>query len=125
MIYQYKEDCNPPAPILRITVSNLLDGARRLTADALVDTGADITCLPKNIVKTLGAEPISTYSLIGINETNAGVVNSYLFEFEIASIIKQAEAVAVGDELILGRNLINEFVLQLDGPNKKINLMSS
>ena len=111
MNYRYKDDYNPPAPVLRITIRNLYDSTRQVTGDALIDTGADITCLPRAIVRTVGGEPISTYSVIGIDETNIGPANSYLLEFEIASIKKPAEAIAIGDELILGRNLINEFIL--------------
>lgn len=125
MSNHYKEDCCPPAPVLRITVRNISDYTKQLTGDALIDTGADITCLPRTIVKTLSGEPISTYGIKGIGETNAGQADSYILEFEIASIKKQAEAIAFGDELILGRNIINEFVLQLDGPNKEVNIINS
>jgi predicted aspartyl protease len=91
--------------------------------DALVDTGADITCLPKAVVKALGGEPASTYSVAGVNGTSLGPANSCFLEFEIASTKKVAEAISFGDELILGRNILNELTLQLDGPACKLSIM--
>jgi predicted aspartyl protease len=101
------------------------DNARQIIGDALIDTGADITCLPRVIVRTLGGEPVSTYNVVGIDNAHVGPANSYFLEFEIASIKKLAEVIAIGDELILGRNLINEFIIQLDGPGKITNILKS
>lgn len=123
MSYQYNNDYSPPAPVLRVTIRNLSDNARQVTSDALVDTGADITCLPRAVVRAVGGEPASTYSVVGIGETNIGPATSYFLEFEIGTTKKTIEAIAIGDELILGRNLINELTLQLDGPARRLSLI--
>jgi len=90
-----------------------------------VDTGADITCLPRALIDAVGGEPAGTYSVFGISGVFIGSVNSYFLEFEIASTKRLTEVAAVGDEPIVGRNLINEFVLQLDGPAQKLSITSA
>ena len=125
MTYQYDHShYQPPAPLARLTVRNPADNTRQVTTDALVDTGSDITCLPKALIRAVGGEPASTYSVFGIDKVFIGFANSYFLEFEIASTKKLAEVAAVGDEPILGRNLINEFILQLDGPARKLSITS-
>lgn len=125
MSFNYNDDYTPPAPMLRITIRNLSDNTRHITGDALVDTGADITCVPRAIISTVGGEPVSTYHIIGIGESHVGPANSYFLEFEVGTVKSFVEAIAIGDELILGRNIINEFVLKLDGPNNKTDILDS
>lgn len=125
MTYQYDHShYDPPAPVIRVTVRSPAGNARQVTIDALVDTGADVTCLPSVLIKAVGGEPASTYSVFGINGVFVALANSYFLEFEIASTKKLAEAVAVGDEAILGRNLINEFILQMHGRTQTLTITS-
>ena len=121
MNYPYdNNNYNPPAPVLPITIRVPGDGINQITIDALVDTGADITCLPRALIKALHAECASSYDVLGINGVPIGPADSYFLEFEIASTKFMLEVIAVGDEPILGRNLINEFTLNLHGPNQKL-----
>ena len=123
MNYAYNDKYSPPAPVLSVTLRSPSDSTRQVTTDALVDTGADITCLPVAIVKAVGGEPASTYAVYGINDTFIGTADSYFVEFEIASIKKLTEAVAIGEEFILGRNLLNEFRFRLDGPERRLSIV--
>jgi len=123
MIYQYdNQHYNPAAPVLPITVCAPGEGVKRVTTDALVDTGADITCVPGAIINALDAECASTYEVFGVNGVPIGFRDTYFLEFEIMATRKLVEVIAVGDEPILGRNLINEFTLHLDGPNRKLSI---
>jgi predicted aspartyl protease len=123
MSYLY-DNChyNPPAPVLPITVHIPGDNTKQIITDALVDTGADITILPKAIIYALRAERASTYDVFGINGVPIGPADSYFLEFEIAGTKKLVEVIAVSDEPILGRNLINEFIFQLHGPAQKLDI---
>lgn len=121
MNYPYdNNNYNPPAPVLPITVRVPSDSINQVTIEALVDTGADITCLPIALIKALRAECASSYDVFGINGVPIGPADSYFLEFEIESTKLMLEVIAVGDEPILGRNLINEFTLNLRGPNQKL-----
>jgi predicted aspartyl protease len=121
MNYPYDENnYDPPAPVLPITVRVPGDSIKQVTIEALVDTGADITCFPRVLIRALRAECASSYDVLGINGVLIGPADSYFLEFEIASTKLLSEVIAVGDEPILGRNLINEFKLNLHGPAQKL-----
>lgn len=123
MSYRYdNQHYNPPAPVLPITVRAPGDTVKQVTADALVDTGADMTCLPIALIKVLGGERASTYDVFGINRAPIGPADTYFLEFEIAATKKLAEVIAIGDEPILGRNLINQFTLQLHGITQELSI---
>lgn len=123
MSYRYdNQHYDPPAPVLPITVRAPGDTVKQVTADALVDTGADMTCLPIALIKVLGGERASTYDVFGINQVPIGPADTYFLEFEIAATKKLAEVIAIGDEPILGRNLINEFTLQLHGITQELSI---
>jgi predicted aspartyl protease len=113
---------NPPAPVIPITVHVPGNSTNQVKTDALVDTGADITCLPKALIDALGAEPASCYDVFGINGKFIGPAESYFLEFEIAVTKKLVEVIAVSDDPILGRNLVNEFTLQLHGPIQELTI---
>lgn len=98
------------------------DTRKQVATDALVDTGSDITCLPTPLIMAVGGEPASVYAIYGLNRIFIGSANSYFLEFELGSTTKLVEVIAIGDEPILGRNLLNEFVLELDGPAGKVTL---
>lgn len=126
MSYQYdNEHYNPPAPVLPITVRAPGDSVKQITTDALVDTGADVTCLPTAIISALGGECASTYHVFGINGVSIGLADSYFLELETAGRRNLVEVIGVGDEPILGRNLINEFTLQLHGPTQELSITLS
>ena len=121
MNYEYdKSNYDPPAPVLPVTVRVPGGSIKQVTTEALVDTGADITCLPRALIKALLAERASSYDVFGINGVPIGPADSYFLEFEIASTKFMLEVIAVGDEPILGRNLINEFTLNLHGPAQEL-----
>ncbi len=121
MNYLYdNKNYDPPAPVLPITVRIPGDSIKQVTTEALVDTGADITCLPRALIKALRAERASSYNVSAINGVPIGPADSYFLEFEIASTKFMSEVIAVGDEPILGRNLINEFTLNLHGPAQEL-----
>lgn len=123
MSYRYdNQHYNPPAPVLPITVRVPGDSMKQITTDVLVDTGADMTCLPRAIINALGAERASTYDVFGINGVSIGPSDTYFLEFEIAATKKLAEVIAIGDEPILGRNLINEFTLRLHGITQELSI---
>ena len=126
MIYPYDNlHHNPPAPVLPITVRVPGNSIKQVTTEALVDTGADMTCLPRALINAVGAERASTCNVVGINEALIVHADSYFLEFEISGTKKLVEVIAVGDEPILGRNLINWFTLQLQGPAQKLDITSS
>ena len=51
------EDFDPPAPVAYVTLRNPATGATLSEVPMLIDTGADITLLPRDYLDKLGIEP--------------------------------------------------------------------
>jgi hypothetical protein len=110
----------PPAPVARLTLRTP-DGLKAVTdVPAVLDTGADVTLLPRWAVEQLGLTP----------ETDAGVRLAW-FDGSIRSAeTVELEASFQGGRFrgryalvdqphgIVGRNLLNHFRLLFDGPTK-------
>jgi len=86
----------------------------------IVDTGADITTVPKEYLVRLGAPVVASGYLrspwgerrrVKIYEVNVRVGGHNVYEIEVASE-------PGGREVLLGRNVLNQLNLQLDGPNE-------
>ena len=121
MTYDYDNNrYNPPAPVLPVTIRIPGSNAKQVTTDALVDTGADMVCCPKAFIDAVGAQPASTRQVFGVNHAFIDTCYTYFIEFEIAGTKKLVEVVALGQELILGRTLMNEFAIKLNGRSQKL-----
>lgn len=62
---------DPPAPVARVTLRNPENGAVVAAVELLIDTGADITLLPRGAVEQTGSMPIGDqqYELLGFDGT--------------------------------------------------------
>ena len=65
------------------------------------------------IVRAIGGQPASTY---------VGNANSYFLEVEVSTKSMLVEFLAFGEEIILGRNLLNELVIKLNELARKLTL---
>ncbi|MGD2206357.1 MAG: aspartyl protease family protein [Anaerolineae bacterium] len=116
----YSHDYSPAAPVLPVSVA-LADGTPgQGTWLALVDTGADGTFVPTEILEGLQAPVVymtNVRSHLGENLHRVAVhrVDIVLFG---SLRLPGVEVVADdwGDGIILGRNVLNELRLHLDGP---------
>jgi len=91
-----------------------LDKARRVEADALLDTGAVRPCIPAPLVARLGRLPFAT-SLVeyadGRKEA-VGLVDG--LRFEIMNRPSSDEALILGDEVLIGQTLLEKMDLMVD-----------
>jgi hypothetical protein len=107
---------NPPAPLAQVTLRNPSTG---ITADVvlLVDSGADVTLLPRQAVEGLGINLVTGrgYEIAGFdgNKTFVPAVNLDLF---LKRLFKGQYLVIDEDRGILGRDVLNHIALLLDGP---------
>jgi predicted aspartyl protease len=88
----------------------------RLELRGLLDTGADWTCVPEETLEVLMCLPTGRVLV----ETADGS-KSYLLTYEVLiTLFGQDCEVAViavpGTEPLIGRDLLNQYVLTLDGP---------
>jgi predicted aspartyl protease len=108
----------PPAPIANVTLRNGSTGAVALDVPMLIDTGADVTLIPRTVLDTLGSDIISnsTYELVGFNSSKS-VAQVVHVELVFCRRIFRGQFLLV-DQLygILGRNVLNAVPLLLNGP---------
>ena len=114
--YKYNSSFDPPAPVLPIQLSPPLTSAYA-SAIALIDTGADMTVIPRSLTKKLSLQRVDIAYTQGVwgNVTESPVFSALLKcetgEVKIIRVISWDENYA-----ILGRDLLNQWKLNLDGP---------
>jgi predicted aspartyl protease len=117
--WQYSHDYSPPAPVVVITL------AARAKAKALVDTGADVTVISKAKADESGISkqpPVSLIFMRSHDYTGLAPVFEATLQLGHKKIEITPVIATIGDEAILGRDVLNKFVIVLDGPNERINL---
>jgi predicted aspartyl protease len=94
-----------------------LDSNERRTLPALLDTGADISTLPPATIHHLNLVPLDEIPIASYRG-EAVLVATYLVHIQIGSWAIEAIEVIAGGEAyaILGRDVLNQFRLILDGP---------
>lgn len=110
---------DPPAPVLPVRFGGLDDDAPAAMLRMLVDTGADCTLIPARIAKSLRLPLIDKIEIMGVGgKTMAAPVHAA--RVRLGALRAIARVVALGDESLLGRDLLNRLVLTIDGPGQTI-----
>lgn len=120
MKFSYDPNYFPPAPSIEILLGvpdeNLTIGPLL----ALVDTGADASILPVQYIRPLGLQ-IDNRKYLRSQWGERRVVDTYLMDVGIGRIrLPLVEMIADerGNEIILGRNLLNKLVMTFNGPKQ-------
>lgn len=110
---------SPPAPIARVSLVHPNTGQAVDDVPMLLDTGADVTLVPAETLRTLGIEPLpEAYTLEGFNGTPVTVASAYLRLRFLDRTFRGRFLVIDQGIGIIGRNLLNHLVLLLDGPRR-------
>lgn len=112
--FAYDKAYEPPAPVIQVVVRTPYAASSPLPA--FIDSGADSTIVPLSVLQQIGARYIDKRNLIGI--TGLGqTVGLYPILIQIGEeIIYGIEAADHGDEIVLGRDVLNQITVILDGP---------
>ncbi len=109
----------PPAPVAQVEVWTR-DGNTSVEAPMLIDSGSDVTIVPLTAVQALGATlrpydvPLLAYNGERVYRDRARLAMKLLnYTFRGDYLVDDVE---VG---ILGRNVLNSLVVNLDGPHLK------
>lgn len=118
LTFDYDHSYHPAAPHIEVTVDGYNSEYEPATVFAFADSGADGTMLPRDILEAIGAEYADMVVLRG---TAGGVqhLDRYTVRIRIADeAVHGIEAVATapGGEPILGRDVLNAFIITLNGP---------
>ena len=126
MSIPYSPEYTPPAPILPVTFG--LSGERPSFGpyNGFVDSGADISIVPRLLLVDWGIPSVAEASLRG-QWSERRVIRLYLVDLAIAGLRLRDVYVAGdddGDEIIIGRNILNKLPLFLDGPERQTDMLN-
>lgn len=115
-MFHYAQSFSPPAPALDVEVLHPITSTRA-TMLAKIDTAADQTIIPIILVDMLDLEPLGL-AIAQPLDSSTRVYITYLLDLVIAGrqFIDFEAAAAPIDYIILGRDVLNELVITLDGP---------
>ncbi len=119
MIYShdYNSAYSPAMPVVEVTLENVETGAQGEKLTAIVDSGADGCILSVKYLAAIGSESIRKTQMIGV--AGIGVqVDVHLVILHLGPLtVYSVEAVAdkQNGEAIIGRNVLNQLVVTLNG----------
>lgn len=120
-MYSYSRRFNPPAPVLPISLfAPFARGEIRL--EALVDSGADITVVPVDIVSRLRLRRIDIVLVSGL-DSGAREAEVYAVALGVEGLLppRISRVLAWGaDYALLGRDVLNRLIAVLNGPEETL-----
>lgn len=117
-IFPYDSDFDPAAPVVSVGLSSSGSESSQREIVALIDSGSDVTMMPLFMLTEAGCRFVEQRRLRGIvGETIT--VNLFLMAVHVSgNVIHGIRAVAMkdGTEAILGRDVLNQLEIVLNGP---------
>lgn len=115
--FDYNTDYYPPMPVILAEVTNPGQESVKIACTALIDTGADGTMLPLDFLEQINAPLVGNAVMRGV--LGAGEqVDVFLIRVKIGSFVTggiRAVAMPIGSEPILGHDILNQFIVALNG----------
>jgi predicted aspartyl protease len=127
MQYSYSNRYHPPMPAVEVALGTPGADFSLGPLPSIIDTGADITIVPREYLMHLNAPVVASGHLrspwggrysVKLYEVNVRVGGHNLYEVEVAGE-------PGGREVLLGRNVLNLLDLRLDGPNETVTVLAS
>ena len=114
----YSSAYQPPAPVVEIRVEAPGRARRGRPLTALIDSGADATLIPIDVLDEVGARHVGDATLRGWAgdryPADIYLVNLIIGAHTIPAV--RVAAVPEGAEPVLGRNALNHPIITLNGP---------
>ncbi len=122
----YNQTFEPPAPLLNITIFAPTNTHIRANVQALLDTGAEISVIPDVIIRHLALTPYAIM-LVEAYDSRTRQLPLYAVTLEITGTrLSTVKMVTYSvDHAILGRDVLNRFVVTLDGPHLAFDISTS
>lgn len=120
--FAYDKTYDPPIPALPVVVHNDDAGLHTSRLNALVDTGADGTLIPISHLRSIQAYPIAE-TFLRSHWGERRRVHLFHVDLRIDGISLPGVTVVgddQGQEIILGRDVLNKLRLLLDGPLNEV-----
>ena len=126
MRYPYDVSYRPPFPVAQVVLHNSEAGLYTIAEDALLDTGSDGSLVPIAYLQQIFA-PALTDTRICSHWGEWRSVQLFVVDLELDGLILPGVFVVgdeQGDEIVLGRNVLNKLRLLLDGPANLTEMLS-
>jgi hypothetical protein len=121
--YSYDQTLNPPAPVLRISVRNVYTGQEVNNIFALIDSGADLSTIPKLLATRLHLIPHDFVQSYDYEGKSHGELPVYYLTFSFDTFSFNVEPTATdADCILIGRDILNQIRLLLDGRSLTFNI---
>jgi hypothetical protein len=107
----------PPAPIALVTLRNSLNELSATDVPMLIDTGADVTLLPKVVIEQLGVKSDNggRYEVAGFDGHRCAL-RAVQLDMTCQDTMIRGQYLIINDAIgVLGRDVLNFFVLVIDG----------
>lgn len=118
MKYPYDTSYQPPFPVAQVVFYNSDEGLRTSLETALLDTGADGSLVPIAYLRQILA-PALTDTRIRSHWGEWRSVQLFVVDLELGDL-RLPDVFVVGDEqgneIVLGRDVLNKLRILLDGP---------
>jgi predicted aspartyl protease len=119
----YDRNFSPPAPVADVTILHPVTGVSSGLLPGKLDTGADITVIPESLVSKLGLSAKAYLWARGYDGTFSHRPVYYVrFSIEGNELIAVRCIAADRQNVLVGRNVLNRFVIMLDGKNLRFDL---
>lgn len=118
----YDRSYEPPAPSVSLLVAAPDDEAPVLVT-ALVDSGADLCVVPAALAQHLDLPLTDVLQVAGVGGAQRSAT-VHAAAINLAGRRELVEVVALGDEMLVGRNFLRSFVATLDGPQEQLTVIS-
>ena len=108
----------PPAPLALVTFRNTATGASLPDVPMLLDSGADVTLVPRQAILRLGVsiDPSAVYELMGFDGNRSSAQAVHLDLVFLRRTFRGRFLLIDHECGILGRDILNHLSLFLDGP---------
>jgi hypothetical protein len=108
---------DPPAPVARSLVVGPAGTCPNVPL--LIDSGADVSVIPLWAADAVGAEPLREGVMLGFFDGSEATCDVAHLRVQLLRFaFEGAFAVRGGEHGILGRNILNQLALTLDGPQQ-------
>lgn len=114
--FNYDSVRDPPAPVLPVRLAPPGEEPS-YSLIALVDTGADTTVIPQEVATRLRLPRVGEIGVRGVGGVRQRAT-VYVVMVEVAGFRAPVEAIALGQEGLIGRDVLNRWVVTLRGPQQ-------
>jgi predicted aspartyl protease len=111
----------PPAPVAQVMLRNPHSGTTVSDVPLLLDTGADVTLLPRNAVEQLGVPLLAgeRYELMGFDGKTSFAPVVILDLLFLKRAFRGRYLLVEGERGIVGRDILNHLIVLLNGPQQQ------